>query len=87
MIMFRNSIRYLGMGIAMVVNLFAPDHITLGGGLVEEMPQLYLSALKEEVARYSLPGLSKGLKYSVARLGGNAVAMGAVSYLQTFGAK
>ncbi len=82
MILFRNSIRYLGMGIAMVVNLFGPDHITLGGGLVMEMPKLYLNLLKEEVARFAMPELVKGLRYSLAKLGDNAVAIGAVSWLR-----
>ncbi len=85
MIMFRNSIRYLGMGVATVVNLFAPDHITLGGGLVEELPGLYLNLLKEEVARFAMPELIKGLRYSIARLGGNAVAIGSVAHLREFG--
>ena len=86
MIMFRNSIRYLGMGVATVVNLFAPDHIVLGGGLVEELPGLYLNLLKEEVARFAMPELARGLRYSVARLGGNAVAIGSAAYLREFGA-
>ncbi|MDB6139793.1 MAG: hypothetical protein JWO94_2865 [Verrucomicrobiaceae bacterium] len=86
MIMFRNSIRYLGMGVATVVNLFAPDHIALGGGLVEELPGLYLNLLKEEVTRYAMPELARGLRYSIAKLGGNAVAIGSVSYLREFGA-
>ncbi|MDB6074954.1 MAG: hypothetical protein JWO89_2594 [Verrucomicrobiaceae bacterium] len=86
MIMFRNSIRYLGMGVATVVNLFAPDHIALGGGLVEELPGLYLNLLKEEVARYTMPELARGLRYSIAKLGGNAVAIGSVAYLREFGA-
>lgn len=79
---FRNSVTYLGMGIAAVVNLLAPDHITLGGGLVEEIPQLYLTTLKEEVNRYALPGLTQGIKYSLAKLGGNAVAVGSVAWLR-----
>lgn len=87
MVIFRNSVRYLGMGVAMVVNLFAPDHITLGGGLVEEMPDLYLNLLKEEVARYAMPELAKGLKYSAAKLGASAVATGSVAYLREFGEK
>lgn len=82
LIMFRNSIRYLGMGVAAVVNLLAPDHITLGGGLVEEMPQLYVSLLKAEVARFAVPGLAKNIKYSVAKLGGTAVAVGSVAWLR-----
>lgn len=79
---FNNSVTYLGMGIASVVNLLAPDHITLGGGLVEEIPQLYLTKLKEEVSRYALPALAAGVKYSLAKLGGNAVAVGSVAWLR-----
>ena len=86
MIMFRNSIRYLGMGVATVVNLFAPDHIVLGGGLVEELPGLYLNLLKEEVTRFGMPELVRGMKFSIAKLGGNAVSVGSVAYLREFGA-
>lgn len=82
MIMFRNSIRYLGMGVATVVNLLAPDRVTLGGGLVEELPGLYLNLLKEEVDRYAIPELAKGVKYSLAKLGGQAVAAGAVAWMR-----
>ncbi|MFO1482433.1 MAG: ROK family protein [Verrucomicrobiaceae bacterium] len=82
MVMFRNSIRYLGMGVAMVVNLLAPDRVTLGGGLVEELPGLYLNLLKEEVDRYAIPELARGVKYSLAKLGGQAVAAGAVAWLR-----
>jgi glucokinase len=83
--MFNNSLRYLALGVGMVVNLMAPDRIVLGGGLVEEMPKLYLDQLKLEVQRFVLPGLAKGLKYAVAKLGGNAVAIGASAYQRKFG--
>ena len=82
MIMFRNSIRYLGMGVAMVVNLFAPDRVVLGGGLVEEMPGLYLNLLREEVARYALPELAREVKYVIAKMEGTAVAAGSVAWLR-----
>jgi len=78
----RNSIRYLGMGVAVVVNLFAPDQIVLGGGLVEELPSHYLNMLKEEVARYAMPELVKGIKFSLAKLSGTAVAVGSVAWLR-----
>jgi glucokinase len=85
MILFRNSVRYLGMGVAMIVNLFAPDQITLGGGLVEELPGLYIQLLKEEVERYAIPELAKGIKYTIAKLGGQAVAAGSVAWLRNQG--
>lgn len=82
LVMFRNAIRYLGIGVATVVNLLAPDRITLGGGLVEELPDLYLNLLKEEVERHAIPELAKGIKYSLAKLGGQAVAVGSVAWLR-----
>ncbi|MBN8418770.1 MAG: ROK family protein [Verrucomicrobia bacterium] len=85
MVMFRNSIRYLGMGVATVVNLLAPDRITLGGGLVEELPDLYLNLLKEEVEHYAIPELARGIRYSLAKLGGQAVAAGAVAWMRNAG--
>lgn len=85
LILFRNSVRYLGLGVAMVVNLMAPDRIVLGGGLVEELPSLYVNLLKEEVARYALPELAKQARYAVAKLGGNAVAIGAAAWLRHSG--
>lgn len=78
----RNSIRYLGMGVASVVNLLGPDHITLGGGLVEELPDFYRTQLQDEVRRYAMPPLVKGIKFSIAKLGGNAVTAGAVAWLR-----
>jgi len=77
-----NSLNYLGMGVAMVVNLFAPDHITLGGGLVEEMPKVYLDGLRQYTERYAVPEIFRGVRFSVAKLGGDAVAIGAVAWLR-----
>jgi glucokinase len=82
MVIFRNSIRYLGMGVAMVVNLLAPDRITLGGGLVEELPSLYMNLLKEEVERYASPELARGIRYSIAKLGDQALTAGSVAWLR-----
>ncbi len=81
-LIFQNSIHYLGMGVAMVVNLLAPDHITLGGGLVEELPKYYLQSLRDEVRRFAVPEIFRSVKFSIAKLGSNAVAIGAVSWLR-----
>ena len=79
---FNNSVSFLGMGIAIVINLMAPDHITLGGGLVEEMPALYLKTLREQIQRYAIPEILRGTRFSIAKLGGNAVAVGALAWLR-----
>ncbi len=81
-VIFQNSLSFLGMGVAIVVNLLAPDHITLGGGLVEELPRYYLQSLRDEVRRFAVPEIFRGIKFSVAKLGSQAVAMGAVAWLK-----
>ena len=81
-VILENAACFLGLGVAMVVNLFAPDHITLGGGLVEELPVFYLKTLREEVKKHCVPELFHGIKFSVAKLGANAVAIGAVAWLK-----
>lgn len=79
---FNNSVHYLGMGIAMTVNLLGPDHIILGGGLVEEMPKYYLDQIRIQVQRYAIPEIFRGIKFSVAKLGDRAVAVGSVAWLR-----
>lgn len=79
---FNNSAHFLGMGIAIVVNLLSPDHIVLGGGLVEELPVFYLRKLREVIALYAMPEIFRGTKLSVAKLGGNSVTVGAVTWLR-----
>jgi hypothetical protein len=54
----------------------------LGGGLVEELPVFYLKKLREEIELYAMPEIFKGTKLSVAKLGGNSVAVGAVAWLR-----
>ena len=38
--------------------------------------------LREEVARYTLPELTRGIRYSLAKLGDNAVTIGSVAWLR-----
>ena len=75
----RSAARWLGLGIANVVNLLAPDVVILGGGLVERMPDIYLKEVKSVVLKRSLKTLTRSVRFEIARLGGNAVIMGAAA--------
>jgi len=68
--------RYLGIGLASVVNFFNPERIILGGGLVEAV-DLYFETVKEEVKARSLPIPGKKLKVVKAGLGDYAGIVGA----------
>ena len=81
----KHAAQNLGRTIAGVVNLLAPDVLVLGGGLVEEMPKLYVKEIKQAVTRQALPAFVKDLKIVAATLGGDAGVMGAAGLAQAAG--
>jgi glucokinase len=76
----RDAARWLGVGIANVVNLIAPDCIVLGGGLVEAMPDLYLSEVEKTVRETAMSSLRKTFKLTIGKLGDDAIVMGAAAW-------
>lgn len=78
----RNSIEWLGRGVATMVNLLAPDVVVLGGGLVEAMPTLYLEEVRRSARAHVMPTFSKTFKVAVARLGNDATALGAAAWAE-----
>ncbi len=75
----RGAANWLGYAIAGVVHLLAPDVVLLGGGLVEEFPDLYLKETVEAVKERGLEVFVRGIRFCVAELGGDAVALGAAA--------
>jgi len=76
----RQAAGWLGRGVAMVVNLIAPDIVVLGGGLVEAMPDIYLTETGSRARESVMPVFSNLLEISVAKLGDDAVARGAAAW-------
>ena len=75
----RLAAKDVGIAIGSVVNLLAPDTIVLGGGLVEAMPGLYVQEVRTSIKKQALRPYTKSLKVVVAKLGDDAVAMGAAA--------
>jgi glucokinase len=78
----RSSARWIGVAVANVVNLLAPDVVVLGGGLVEEMPDLYLGEVEAVVKSQAISTLTETLRIAAAELGDDAVIMGAAALAQ-----
>lgn len=83
----RRSIEYLGLGVAAAVDLLAPDHIVIGGGLAEKMPDLYIKGVRKVIQKYASPALVEDIRISIATLGDHAVALGAAAYALEKGRK
>ncbi|MBI4709954.1 MAG: ROK family protein, partial [Nitrospirae bacterium] len=58
---FRETGRYLGIGIASLINIFSPDAIILGGGLIGSW-DLFIEELRTEVFKRALEPLSQNVE-------------------------
>jgi glucokinase len=75
----RGAARHIGLAVANVVNLLAPDVVVLGGGLVEALPDIMLSEARKAILAQAMKAFTKDLKVVAAELGDSATAMGAAA--------
>jgi glucokinase len=73
---FERHGRWLGMGIAGVVNTFEPEHVVIGGGL-SRAADLFLETARSEAAWRALPALWERTDLRLARGGPEAGVIGA----------
>ncbi len=71
-----------GIALAGAVNLLAPDVIVLGGGLVEAMPDIFVENVKAAINYQAMSSLAANVKVTSAKLGDDAVAMGAAAWIE-----
>lgn len=76
-----DAAKYLGVGLATIVNFYNPERIILGGGLVEEVG-LYFNVAVEELQQRTLPIPAKTLNVKKAKLGDFAGIIGAAMLSQ-----
>jgi len=75
-----DAARWLGVGVAAVVNLVAPDVVVLGGGLVEAMPALFRNEVRDVARGRVMPAFQAAFEVVVSKLGDNATATGAAAW-------
>lgn len=78
----RRAAGQIGSVVGDVVNLLAPDVVVLGGGLVEAMPELFVSEVEDAARGRAAPPFSKTFKVLAAKLGDDAVVRGAAAWAE-----
>jgi glucokinase len=63
---------YIGIGIANLVNLFSPEVVVLGGGVIEALADEMMSVIVETTQDYAMPGTLKGVEIIASKLGDSA---------------
>jgi glucokinase len=71
--------RYIGIGLANLSSIFAPEIIVLGGGMALAGED-YIDLIRKQTAKYSLPWCSGRMKIETALLGDDAAVAGAACY-------
>jgi glucokinase len=72
----KRAARFLGVGMANCVNMFNPEAVIIGGGLVEKLGDMYLKEAERSMREHAMPNLVTGVKVLAAALGDDAVALG-----------
>lgn len=77
----RQAARHIGVAVAGVVNLLAPDRVVLGGGLVEAMPELFREEVRQAAEARVLKNFLTSFKVMTAKLGDDAGVLGAAAWV------
>jgi glucokinase len=78
----RSAAAWIGIGVSTMVQFFAPDVVVLGGGLVEAMPDLYLSEVEKSARKNVMRVYRNSFDLKAAELGDDAAVLGAAAWAQ-----
>lgn len=73
---------YVGLAVGNLVNIFHPDLIILGGGIMEAMGKELLPMIEKEAERHVMPGLLEGVNFELSHLSDDAGIFGAYALIR-----
>ena len=76
----RKAARKIGVAVANVVHLICPDTVVLGGGLVEAMPELFVTEVYRAAQGRVMPSFVNAFTVVAAELGDDATVKGAAAW-------
>src|SRR5882672_8528651 len=68
---------YIGIGVANLVNIFNPEVVVLGGGVMEALSDEMMSVITKTAKDHAMPGTMKGVEIIASKRGDNAGITGA----------
>jgi glucokinase len=76
----REAAGRIGVAVASVVHLLAPDVVVLGGGLVEAMPELFVGGVAKTANKHVMPSYVDSFRVVPCTLGDDSVLLGAAAW-------
>jgi glucokinase len=75
------TIYYLAAGAGSLINLFNPDMLILGGGVLEALGDYIMPRFKERIKRFTMPAILEGTEIVQSALGDDAIIYGALALI------
>ena len=75
------SCHYLAIATGSLINIFSPDVVVFGGGIMESMGDLFLEKIAASVGRYCMPSIGTTVQLKKAALGDDSIIYGALSMI------
>jgi glucokinase len=72
-----DAAHYIGIGVANLINVFNPEVVVLGGGVLQAIEDDIYPQIVESALEYTFPGAERGLKFVASKLGDDAGITGA----------
>lgn len=74
---------YTGIAVANLINLFNPEVVVLGGGVIDALQDEMMAIIVETAKDYAFSGSSKGVDIVASKLGDDAGIVGAAVFTRT----
>ena len=72
---------YMAIASGSIINIFSPDLIVYGGGIMEACGELFLKKIVDEVDKYCMPSIRPTVELKCASLGDDSVIYGALAMI------
>ena len=73
---------YLAVATGSLINIFSPDLVLFGGGVIEAVGDRFLESILREVDRYCMPEIRSTVELRNASLGDDSVLYGALALME-----
>ncbi len=73
---------YLAIATGSMINIFSPDIVVYGGGVIEACGDIFLKKILKEVDRYCMPSIRSTVEIKCAELGDDSNIYGALAMIE-----
>ena len=73
---------WLAVAVGNMINIFSPDLVILGGGVIEALGDLFLKKVLSEVDRYCMPQIRSTVELKCAALGDDSILYGDLAMIK-----